>query len=418
MATFPTSDLAILALAMLLVATVMAGTLSSRFGLPALLGFLALGMFAGSEGPIGIEFANYGAAQFIGVICLIFILFSGGIDTKWSLVRPMAWPALLLATVGVAVSAGVVALASMLLLGFSPLQGFLLGAVVASTDAAAVFAVLRGSGQGIRSDLTALIELESGSNDPMAIFLVGAALMLIITPTLSPASLMPAFIWQMAAGALVGFVIGWALPELLRRSELRFGGLALVVSIAAALLAYGLAANLGGNGFLAAYVAGLVAGNRRHPQKKNISQFQDGVAWLAQVVMFLALGLLVFPAELIAVAGPGLAVTVILMFLARPLSVFISLAPFRQFDWRAKAFVSWAGLRGAVPIVLATFPIVAGVPGARTIFNIVFFVVLISSMIQGPSLRYVARKLGVATREIRDGPQDQPDGDVRLEGHS
>lgn len=380
---------------LLLVLTVLAGSFSSRFGLPALLGFLALGMLAGADGPGRIRFDDHATAQGVGVLCLIFILFSGGLDTHWKSVRRATLPALALATVGVVVSAAVVAIAAMWLLGFSPLQGFLLGSVIASTDAAAVFAILRSNGLPLRDEVRSLIELESGSNDPMAIFLVGAALLLIAAPDTSVVSLVPEFLMQMAVGAGVGFAIGMGMPLLLRRAQLHVGGLSLVISIAAALLGFGLAGLVGGNGFLASYVAGIVAGNRAFPDKETVSLFQDGLAWLAQVVMFLTLGLLVYPTEILDVAGPGLAVTAVLMLVARPLSVFITLAPFRAYGWRAKLFVSWAGLRGAVPIVLATFPIVAGVAGAQSIFNIVFFVVLISSIVQGPTLGWLARRLSL-----------------------
>ena len=402
-------ELFLLGLGALLVATVLAGSLSSRFGLPSLIGFLALGMLAGSDGPFGIEFSDYGLAQAIGIACLIFILFSGGLDTSWRTVRPVAVPALVLATLGVLISALVVAVSAVWLLKFDPLQGFVLGAVIGSTDAAAVFAMMRSQGVPLRKDVQGLIELESGSNDPTAIFLVGAALLFLTSPEASPLGLAPDFVAQMVLGAIVGVGAGAAFVAMLRRTRLQVGGLSLVVSIAAALVSYGLAGVIGGNGFLAAYVAGIVAGNREFPGKRNITLFQDGAAWLAQVVMFLTLGLLVFPSQLSAVIAPGLAVTAILMLAARPLSVFICLAPFRRFDWRAKLFISWAGLRGAVPIVLATFPIVAGVPGAQTIFNIVFFVVLLSSVIQGPMLGWLTRRLGLEARPV------PPEADVSPE---
>ena len=400
-------EVALLAIGVLLLATVLAGTLSSRFGLPALIGFLALGMLAGVDGPGGIDFEDYRLAQGVGVACLIFILFSGGLDTDWRAVRRVAAPALVLATLGVAISAAAIAAAAVLLLGVGWLQGALLGAVVASTDAAAVFAILRATDLDLKGDVPALIELESGTNDPMAIFLVGAVLLLMTSANAPVLGLAPDFVVQMGLGAAIGLAAGWAIPEVLKRSAYRHGGLAFVVSIAGALIAYGLAEVLGGNGFLAAYVAGLVSGNRIYAAKKIVATFQDGLAWLAQVVMFLTLGLLVTPTNLADVVVPGLAITFILMLVARPLSVFLCLAPFRRFGWRAKLFVSWAGLRGAVPIVLATFPIVAGVPGAFTIFNIVFFVVLLSSLIQGPTINWVAGRLGIGTREER---REAPEG--------
>lgn len=391
-------EIAILVIGLLLATTVLAGTLSSRFGLPALIGFLGLGMIAGSDG-LGIVFDNYPLAQTIGVLCLIFILFSGGLDTNLRAARRVAAPALVLATLGVMISAGVVAVAAVLLLNFSLLQGFLLGAVIASTDAAAVFAIVRAQRKPLKDEPANLIELESGSNDPSAIFLVGAALMLLAQADASVWTLAPSFLQQMIFGALVGIAIGLIMPVVLKRARLRVGGMALVISVAAALLAYGVAGVIGGNGFLSAYIAGIVAGSREFINKRDVLLFQDGVAWLAQVIMFVSLGLLVFPNQLPGVLIPGLAVTAVLMFVARPLSVVICLLPFRRFGWRTMVFVSWAGLRGAVPIVLATFPIVAGVPGAQTIFNIVFFVVVASSVIQGTTLGPLGRRLGLTRDE-------------------
>lgn len=387
-------EIVILVIGMLLGATVLAGTLSSRFGIPALIGFLALGMVAGSDG-LGIVFDNYALAQTIGVLCLIFILFSGGLDTDLRAARRVAAPALVLATLGVMISAAVVAAAAVLFLNFSLLQGFLLGSVIASTDAAAVFAVVRGQSAPLKDEPARLIELESGSNDPSAIFLVGAALMLLAQSDAPVWTLAPSFLQQMAFGAAVGIAVGLTMPVVLKRARLRVGGMALVISVAAALLAYGVAGVLGGNGFLSAYVAGIFAGSRQFFNKRDVLLFQDGVAWLAQVIMFVTLGLLVFPSELPGVLVPGLAITAVLMFVARPLSVVLCLLPFRRFGWRTMVFISWAGLRGAVPIVLATFPIVAGVPGAQTIFNIVFFVVVASSVIQGTTLGPLGKRLGL-----------------------
>lgn len=380
---------------LLLIATVFAGTLSNRFGIPALIGFLSLGMIAGSDGPLGIAFDNHELAQTIGILCLIFILFSGGLDTDLRTVRNFIPPALVLATAGVVTSACIVAVGAAVFLNFSLLEGFLLGSIISSTDAAAVFAISRAQKTPLRTDVVRLAELESGSNDPMAIFLVGAALVVMLQSGSSPWSLAPAFVLEMIVGATVGVAIGFGFVVVLRRARLRVGGLALVVSIAAALLAYGSAGVSHGNGFLAAYVSGIIAGSHEFTGKKNVLMFQDGVAWLAQVVMFLSLGLLVFPSQLPSVIVPGLAITIVLMVIARPLSVFLCLAPFRQFDWKFKVFVSWAGLRGAVPIVLATFPVVAGLPQSQMIFNVVFFVVVVSSLIQGTTLGLLGRRLGL-----------------------
>ena len=398
---FLNTESTLLLLGVLLLTTVLAGSLSSRFGLPALLGFLGLGMLAGVDGPGGISFDDFQLAQTVGVASLIFILFSGGLDTAWRDVRRVALPALILASVGVLISAGIVAVSAVFLLDIKPAQAALLGAIIASTDAAAVFAILRSTGLDLHGNVPALIEVESGSNDPMAIFLVGAVLLFIGDPGASPLALVPDFAVQMVMGAIVGAAVGYAMPTLLRRGGYRQGGLAFVISIAAALIAFGAAELLLGNGFLAAYLAGLVAGNRPYAAKRTVSTFQDGMAWLAQVAMFLTLGLVVTPSQLTPVILPGLAITVILMFVARPVSVFLCLAPFKEFGWRSKLFVSWAGLRGAVPIVLATFPIVAGVEGAFAIFNVVFFVVLLSSLIQGPSIKWAAKRLSIADHDSR-----------------
>ncbi len=403
------TEYALLIAGVLLLTTVLAGSLSSRFGLPALIGFLGLGMLAGVEGPGGIAFSNFSFAQSVGTVSLIYILFSGGMDTAWADVRRVAAPALLLATVGVFASAGIVASAAMLLIGSSPFEAALLGAIIASTDAAAVFAILRSTGLDLHGDVPALIEVESGSNDPMAIFLVGAVLLFIGTPDASPFTLVPEFLVQMVMGTIVGLAIGFSMPWLLKRGGYRQGGLAFVISIATALIAFGTAHALSGNGFLAAYIAGLVAGNRNYAAKRVVSTFQDGMAWLAQVAMFLTLGLLVTPSELGPAIAPGIVITAVLMLVARPISVFLCLAPFRSFGWRAKLFVSWAGLRGAVPIVLATFPIVAGVDGAFAIFNIVFFVVLLSSVIQGPTINLAARKLRIGEHEVRAASRGAPE---------
>ena len=415
---FLDTESALLLIGVLLLTTVFAGSISSRFGLPALIGFLGFGMLAGVDGPGGIFFDDFALAQAIGMASLVFILFSGGLDTAWRDVKRVAGPALTMATLGVLISAGIVAVFAVFLLGVTPAQAVLLGAIIASTDAAAVFAILRSTGLDLHGDVPALIEVESGSNDPMAIFLVGAVLMFMASPDASPFALVPSFFVQMAMGGLVGLAIGYAMPEILKRGGYRQGGLAFVISIATALIAFGAAELVEGNGFLAAYIAGLVAGNRTYAAKRVISTFQDGMAWLAQVAMFLTLGLLATPSQLSPVILPGLAITAILMFVARPVSVFVCLAPFRKFGWRSKLFVSWAGLRGAVPIVLATLPIVAGVDGAFAIFNVVFFVVLLSRLIQGPTIGWVAKILAIAGHEDRalarlKVRQGAPDSDTR-----
>jgi cell volume regulation protein A len=384
-----------LIVAVLMIASVLARSLASRFGLPALLGFLALGMAAGSEGPGNIPFADYGAAQAIGVIALVLILYAGGLGVQTAkLVRVVA-PAALLATLGVVISAAIVASAGVVLFRWSPLQGFLFGAIVSSTDAAAVFASLKGSNLHLRDDVETLIELESGSNDPTAVFLVAAAISLIIAPNTNLLGFVPDFALEMALGLTVGLVVAAAFAYLMQKTDVNLPHPYVVLSLAAPLAAFGLAGVIGGSGFLAAFVGGIAAARMTFAHKEAVVAFVGGVAWLAQVAMFLVLGLLVFPSTLPSAAPVGVAMTAILLLAARPASVFVCLALFKEFDWKAKLFVSWAGLRGAVPIILATFPMLAGVEGASVLFNVVFFVVLLSSALQGPTLGWLAARLGV-----------------------
>jgi cell volume regulation protein A len=396
--THPSLEWLLFLTAILMIAATFAGSLTSRFGLPALIGFLGLGMIAGVDG-LGVRFDDYAVSKDVGVVALILILFSGGMETPWRIVRSVLAPATLLATFGVLISATATAALTVLMFHKSFAEGALIGAIVSATDAAAVFAVIKASGVALRRDVRALIEVESGSNDPTAAFLVLAA-----TALLSKSggglgggliALAPEFFIETGVGLLTGVVIGGGLVFAMRRGHLATVGLAGVLATLAALLAYGGASLLHGNGFFAAYAGGVTAGSLAFKHKRSVLQFQDGVAWLAQVTMFLTLGLLVNPRELPGVAVQGVATTLVLMVLARPLSVFLCLAPFRRFGWRAKAFVSWGGLRGAAPIVLSIFPMIAHVPGAEEVFDVVFFVVLLASLIQGPTLGWAARRLRV-----------------------
>ncbi len=363
---------------------------SDSLGLPMLLLFIAIGMLAGSEGIGGIFFDNAQAAQSIGIVALIFILFAGGFDTKWSSVRPVFWQAVGLSTVGVFLTALAVGIFASRLFGFSPLEGFLLGAVVSSTDAAAVFAVLRSRKISLKGSIRPLLELESGSNDPMAVFLTIGTIQLITSSRTSPIGIAAQFVFQMGIGVLFGLITGHLMVVALNRLKIWFEGIYPVMVLAFVGFAYGATTLAGGSGFLAVYVAGLVAGNSEFVQKKSLLRFFDGFAWLSQIGMFLTLGLLVYPSQVLAVMGIGLLVSVFLMFVARPLSVFLTMS-FSGSGWREKAFVSWVGLRGAVPIVLATFPLIAGLPGARMLFNVVFFIVLTSALLQGWSVPFVAK---------------------------
>jgi cell volume regulation protein A len=389
-----TIELQLLILAILLLLSILAGKVSDRIGVPALLLFLAIGMLAGSDGLGGIYFDNALVAQGIGVVALAIILFSGGLDTELQSIRPVIKEGVALALLGVLITALVVGIAAYSLLDFSLQEGLLLGAIVSSTDAAAVFSILRARGVSLKGRLRPLLELESGSNDPMAVFLTVALIQLLLNPDLSPLQLIPNFFIQMGIGALIGFGSGRLSFRLINHINLGYDGLYPVLALAIALLTYGLAGFLGGSGFLAVYLAGLTLGNREFIHRRSLLRFFDGLAWLMQIAMFLALGLLVFPSRLPAIAVPGMLIAAVLMIVARPLGVFISLF-WTRMSLAEKVFVAWVGLRGAAPIVLATFPLLAGITRADALFNLVFFVVLTSVLLQGPSIPLVARWLGV-----------------------
>lgn len=367
---------------------------SEKLGVPALLVFLGIGMLAGSEGPGGIYFDNALIAQTIGTIALVFILFAGGLDTDWQQVRPILRHGISLATIGVALTALATAAFTHLVLNFPWPQSLLIGAIVSSTDAAAVFSVLRSRNVSLRGNLRPLLELESGSNDPMAVFLTIGILEVIRHPGMSYATLIPMFALQMGIGLATGFVAGRLTLTLLNRLRLEYEGLYPVLTASVVVFLYGVTTHFNGSGFLAVYVAALMIGNRSFVRKKTLVQFHDGLAWIMQITMFLTLGLLVFPKQLPSVAVDGLIVSAVLMFIARPLAVFVT-SVFTNTPFRDKLVISWVGLRGAVPIILATFPLLAGIDGDHKIFNIVFFVVLTSVLLQGPSIPFFAKRLKV-----------------------
>ena len=387
-------DFILLGTSILLILSILSSKASGRLGVPALLLFLLLGMLAGSEGIGGIDFNDAYVAQSLGVVALIFILFSGGFDTAWREVRPVLPHGLVLASLGVFLTALLVGVLATAVTDLSWYEGMLLGAIVSSTDAAAVFAVLRSRGVSLRGNLKPLLELESGSNDPMAIFLTTAMVGLLTGTNESLLSLVWLFFQQMIFGGLLGYAAGRAIVYIINRMQLGYDGLYPVLSIGLVLLTYSATTLLSGNGFLAVYVAGLVMGNTNVIHQRSLMRFHDGLAWLMQIVMFLTLGLLVFPSQVLAVAGTGLLVSAFLIFVARPVSVFLLLAPF-QMNLRKTALVGWVGLRGAVPIVLATFPLLAGVTNAELIFNLVFFIVITSVLVQGSTIPIVAHWLRV-----------------------
>ncbi|MCS6993581.1 MAG: potassium/proton antiporter [Anaerolineales bacterium] len=398
----------LLVVSILLLLAILAGKVSGRVGVPALAAFLALGMLAGSDGPGGIYFDNPWLTQLVGTVALAYILFAGGLETRWRIVRPVFVPALALSTVGVALTTLLVGGFAIVVLKFSPLEGFLLGAIVSSTDAAAVFSILRSRDTRLRGNLEPLLETESGSNDPMAIFLTLGLVRLLTDPSLNALSLIPFFLVQFGIGGLAGFLLGKLGIWLINALELREDGLYPVVTTALVILIYGLTASLGGNGFLAVYLAGIVMGNGVFVHRRSLTRYHDGLAWLMQIAMFLVLGLQVFPSRLPQIAIGGVLIAVFLMLVARPLSVFLTLQPFR-FNLREKLMISWVGLRGAAPIVLATFPLLAGLEQSSTLFHIVFFVVLLSVLLQGSSLPLAARLLRVCDPEPPPQPGNLPE---------
>jgi cell volume regulation protein A len=353
-------------------------------------------MLLGSDGIGGIYFDDVQLARSIGIVGLIAILFEGGLTTSWSEFRPVIAPAAMLSTVGVAVTAVVTAAAAHQLLSLSWSKSLLLGAVVGSTDAAAVFATLRFT--RLRRRLATLLAVESGANDPMAVALTLGLIAWVEHSDYGVGDFLVLLARQFAFGLVVGIVLGLVASRLLQRLPTDLAPFASVASIGTAALAYGVAASLHGSGFLAVYLVALRVGNTPMPLRRTIVTFHEGLAFLAQVVLFIVLGLLVFPSRLGDVAWSGLALTAVLLFVARPLAVVVSLTPF-TYRLREQLFLSWAGLRGAVPIVLATFALSANVQGSGTIFNAVFFVVLVSTLAQGMTLEPFARRLGLATEE-------------------
>jgi len=387
------AEVYLLAAGALLLVSLVVSRVGGQLGVPGLLLFLGVGMLAGSDG-LGIQFSDYRLAQTLGLVALCFILFQGGLETNWRLTRPVVKRGVSLATLGVLVTAGVMAAFAHFAFGWPWLTAWLLGAVVSSTDASAVFSVLKERALGLRGDVTPLLEFESGGNDPMAVFLTVGILALIAQPDLGVAGIVPLFVGQMLIGGLLGALLGRAALWALNRLHLQFEGLYSVLSLALALTIFSAAAVVGGSGFLAVYIAGVILGNADFLHKRSLISFHDGLAWLMQVAMFLTLGLLVNPRELLPTAGLALACALVLVFVARPLGVYLSLAR-AQMPLNEKSMVAWVGLRGAVPIVLATFPLLAGVPQAQTLFNVVFFIVLTSVLLQGTTLTLVARWLGV-----------------------
>ncbi|MGX5915545.1 potassium/proton antiporter [Aliidiomarina sp. Khilg15.8] len=385
-------NLIILAAGIMLVVSILASIVSVRSGAPLLLVFLIIGMIAGEDGLIGIQFDNPDVALLIGSVALVIILFDGGLRTHPERFRVALAPAAALASVGVILTCGIVGISAAWLFNLSWIEGLLLGAILSSTDAAAVFSIFQSQGLRIKDRVASTLEIESGSNDPMAVILTITLVSVLADPSINLDGWIVLHVLQQAVvGALFGYVSGRLFVIACRKLPISFAFFPLL-AVGASIMVYALTAQFGGSGFLAVYLMGYLVGNARLPQVIHILRVHDGLAWLSQIIMFLMLGILMTPSSLLEVGVPALILATILIFVARPLAVFVSLLPFR-FPWRDQVFISWVGLRGAVPIVLALFPWLAGLENQQLYFEIAFFVVLVSLVVQGWSILPVARWL-------------------------
>src|SRR5919199_1290590 len=380
----------------LLAAGLGASLAATRLRVPGLVLFLALGMAVGSDGTGWIEFDDYRLARTIGVIALALILFEGGLTSGFPEIRPVLAPALWLATLGTVLTAVVAGLAAAWLFDLSTTEGLLLGSIVAATDGAAIFSLLRGS--TLRRKLARTLEGESGFNDPVAVLLVLAFVEFVTDPGYGLGDMAWLFVRQIAIGGLVGAAVGAAAVAGFKRARLATSGLYPVASLATVALAFGGADSLHGSGFLAVYIAGLALGSAPIPAKQTITAFHDGLAWVAQLTMFLALGLLVFPGQLSDVWLEGTVLALVVVLVARPLATLVATGP-AGYSLAERGLLGWAGLRGAVPVVLATFPVIDHVPHSLEFFNIVFFAVVLSTLLQGGTFEPLARRLGLTTAE-------------------
>lgn len=393
----------------LLFLSIIAGKTGFKIGVPVLLLFLAIGMLFGSDGLGIVVFNNPDWAQFIGVIALSIILFSGGMDTKYAEIRPIWAQGVVLATVGVFLTMILTGLFIHWISGvftgiplLSLTESMLMAAVMSSTDSASVFSILRSKKKGLKENLRPTLELESGSNDPMAYILTIVLIQMIQSGESNIWKAAGEFAIQMSVGAVAGFALGHVARIAMNRLNISNASFYPILLLAFNFFIFAFTDLLHGNGYLAVYIGGLVVGNSKIPHKKYITNFFAAFTWLFQIVMFLALGLLVNPTELVPVAGIGLLVGVFMILFGRPIAVFVSLLPFRKISFKAKSYISWVGLRGAVPIIFATYPLIAGLENASLIFNVVFFITIVSLLVQGTTVGWMADLLGLSEREPRE----------------
>lgn len=388
----------ILVVSLLLFFAILAGKTSSKIGVPALILFLGIGMLAGSEGIGKIQFGyeQAGTAQFIGIIALCFILFSGGLDTKWKTIKPILGKGMTLSTLGVLLTALFVGLFVKCVTNFSWVESFLLGSIVSSTDAAAVFNILNSKNLSLKNNLKPLLEFESGSNDPVAFLLTTFFVGMTDLESCSWIVAILRFLLQLFLGSFMGFVMGKLSTIIINRIRISYTGLYPVLAIALMLFTYSFTDFIGGNGFLAVYISAIVLGNKKLTHRNAIVSSFDGYAWLMQLILFLTLGLLVYPSDIWEIKWTGLIIAAFIILVGRPIAVFLCLLFFKKTSFKEQVFISWVGLRGAAPIVFATYPLIAGLEKSGMIFSIVFFISFLSMTIQGTSIPWVARKLHLA----------------------
>jgi cell volume regulation protein A len=394
-----TSENVLLVGSILLIAGIMVQKTGYRFGVPALLLFLLVGMGFGCDG-LGLQFDSVTTAQFIGMVALCVILFSGGMDTRLSDIRPVLAPGLVLSTLGVFLTALFTGLFVWLVSGFSwtnihfaLVPSLLLAATMSSTDSASVFAILRTQKMSLKNNLRPMLELESGSNDPMAYLLTVVLISVAQSATTSVGSVLLMLCVQFVVGAAVGFAMGKLAVWTTQHLNIDNPSLYPILLLAAAFLTFSTAGVLQGNGYLAVYICGIVVGNQKLTYRREVATFMDGLTWLFQIIMFLVLGLLVYPSRMMQVSLVALLIGLFMILVGRPLAVWLCLLPFRKITTASRYFVSWVGLRGAVPIIFATYPVVAGIEGSEQLFNIVFFITILSLLVQGTTIPWVARLL-------------------------